>query len=126
MIIVMEPGAPEEQVQAVVEALVKRGLDIHRSTGSQQVVLGAVGDTTALDPREFELLPGVHEAIRVTEPYKLVGRIFRRENTVIDLGGGVQLGGQPTPLLAAGIAMNVEVAAVLEGDVVIVQADHPH
>lgn len=105
MIIVMEPTASEDQVKQVIDALVRRGLDVHRSTGSQRVVLGVVGDTLALDKREFELMSGVHEAIRVTEPFKLVGRVFHGENTVIDLGSGVTIGGRDVAVMAGPCAI---------------------
>ncbi len=105
MVIVMQPTAGEDQVKAVIDALVRRGLDVHRSTGAARVVLGAVGDTLRLDPREFELMPGVHEALRVTEPFKLVGRVFHVENTVIDLGDGVTVGGRDVAVMAGPCAV---------------------
>jgi 3-deoxy-7-phosphoheptulonate synthase len=105
MIIVMAPIATEEQVKHVIETLVRRGLDVHRSTGSQRVVLGVVGDTMQLDPREFELMDGVHEALRVTDPFKLVGRTFHNENTVVDLGDGVTIGGREVAVMAGPCAI---------------------
>ncbi|MFQ5498039.1 MAG: 3-deoxy-7-phosphoheptulonate synthase [Candidatus Zixiibacteriota bacterium] len=86
MIIVMDEQATENQVQAIIEHLVDRGFDIHRSSGRMQVVLGVVGDTHLIDPRDFEVHKGVHEVIRITEPYKLVGRTFRREDSKIKVG----------------------------------------
>ena len=47
MVIVMKPSATEEQVQKVIEVLVGVGYDVHRSTGVNHTVLGAVGS-----PRE--------------------------------------------------------------------------
>lgn len=105
MVIVMEPNANEQQVKSVIDALVRRGLDVHRSTGSSRIVLGVVGDTLQIDAREFELMPGVHEALRITEPFKLVGRVFHAENTVIDLGDGVTIGGREVALMAGPCAV---------------------
>ncbi len=88
MVIVMEHAASEEQVQRVIESLVEAGYDVHRSSGVDFTVLGAVGvPTKGIDPRMVEVLPGVREVVRVSEPYKLAGRTFKAEDTVVDIGG---------------------------------------
>ncbi len=100
MVIVMEQGATEEQVQRVIEALVEAGYDVHRSTGVSHTVLGAVGvPQQSLDPRALELLPGVREVVKITEPYKLVGRTFKPEDTIVDLAG-VKVGGAEVVIMA--------------------------
>jgi 3-deoxy-7-phosphoheptulonate synthase len=85
MVIVMEKLAVETQIEGVVAELSRRGFDVHRSTGSDQTVLGVVGKIESVDSREFELLEGVQEVVRVSEPYKLTSRTFRREKTVVQL-----------------------------------------
>ena len=93
MVIVMEHAASEEQVQKVIETLVEEEYDVHRSSGVDYTVLGAVGvPRKPLDPRLIEVLPGVREVIRISEPYKLAGRTFKSEDTVVDLAG-VPVGG---------------------------------
>ena len=93
MVIVMEEVASEEQVQKVIETLVGAGYDVHRSTGVSYTVLGAVGvPRVMVDPASLELLPGVREVVKVSAPYKLVGRTFKAEDTVVDLAG-VKVGG---------------------------------
>jgi 3-deoxy-7-phosphoheptulonate synthase len=93
MVIVMEEVATEEQVQKVIETLVVAGYDVHRSTGVNYTVLGAVGvPRVMVDPASLELLPGVREVVKITAPYKLVGRTFRAEDTVVDVAG-VKVGG---------------------------------
>jgi 3-deoxy-7-phosphoheptulonate synthase len=99
MIIVMEKLAPEEKIERVVAELSGRGFDVHRSTGSDQTVLGVVGDVATIDTREFELFDGVQEAVRVSEPYKLTSRTFRRENTVVT-ARGVKIGGEEVVIMA--------------------------
>src|SRR5262249_59502897 len=90
MVIVMEHTATEEQVQKVIEALVEVGYDVHRSTGVNFTVLGAVGvPRRPLDPRQLELLEGVREVVKISEPYKLVGRTFKAQDTVVDVAGGL-------------------------------------
>jgi 3-deoxy-7-phosphoheptulonate synthase len=101
MVIVMEQSATEEQVQKVIEALVEVGYDVHRSSGVSHTVLGAVGvPRQPVDPRAIELIPGVREVIKISEPYKLVGRTFKAEDTIVDLGG-VPVGG-PEVIVMAG------------------------
>jgi 3-deoxy-7-phosphoheptulonate synthase len=85
MVIVMEKLAEEAQIEGVMAELSRRGFDVHRSTGSDQTVLGVVGHIESVDPRELELLKGVQEVVRVSEPYKLTSRSFRREDTVVEL-----------------------------------------
>ena len=101
MVIVMEHAASEEQVQKVIESLVEVGYDVHRSSGVDFTVLGAVGvPRKPIDPRLIEVLPGVREVIRVSEPYKLAGRTFKAEDTVVDVSG-VPVGG-PEVIAMAG------------------------
>jgi 3-deoxy-7-phosphoheptulonate synthase len=99
MLIVMEKGAGDEAIEAVVAELTRRGFDVHRSTGTDQTVLGVVGRISDTDPREFELFEGVQEVVRVSEPYKLAGRSFKRERTVVR-AGGVEIGGPEVVVMA--------------------------
>ncbi len=99
MVIVMEKHTEESKIEAVVAELIKRGFDVHRSTGADQTVLGVVGDVASIDPREFEVMPGVQEAVRVSEPYKLSSRHFRREDTVVKVNG-CSIGGKDVVVMA--------------------------
>lgn len=99
MVIVMQKAAAEEKIEHVMAELVRRGFDVHRSTGSDQTVLGVVGDVAAIDPREFELFDGVQEVFRVSEPYKLSSRTFRPENTVVQVNG-CGIGGKEVVVMA--------------------------
>ncbi|HEX6467088.1 MAG TPA: 3-deoxy-7-phosphoheptulonate synthase [Terriglobales bacterium] len=89
----MQQDATEEQIQNVIGRLVNMGFEIHRSTGAVQTVLGAVGVHPEFDIREIEVLEGVKEAHRITSPYKLAGRSFRPEGTIIKFRNGVAIGG---------------------------------
>ncbi|MEX2663393.1 MAG: 3-deoxy-7-phosphoheptulonate synthase [Vicinamibacterales bacterium] len=94
----MQERATGEQVERVIAQLVEMGFDIHRSTGALRTVIGAVGGKTA-DPRLIELLDGVQEVLRITEPYKLASRSFKPENTVISVGD-VRIGGDEVIVMA--------------------------
>ncbi|HUP45539.1 MAG TPA: 3-deoxy-7-phosphoheptulonate synthase [Thermoanaerobaculia bacterium] len=99
MVIVMQKAAAEEKIEHVMAELTRRGFDVHRSTGADQTVLGVVGDVATVDPREFELLDGVQEVVRVSEPYKLSSRTFRPENTVVQVNG-CGIGGKEVVVMA--------------------------
>ena len=79
MVVVMQPGASEKQIQHVIDRLVEKGFDVHRSTGTTHTVLGAVAVRADVDPRDIELLEGVREVLRITQPYKLANRASRPE-----------------------------------------------
>jgi 3-deoxy-7-phosphoheptulonate synthase len=88
MVIVMGPSATEEQIQKVIEVLVGVGYDVHRSTGVTHTVLGAVGaPRSSVDPSALELLGGVVQVLKISEPYKLVGRTFKPADTVVEVRG---------------------------------------
>jgi len=101
MVVVMQPGSSDEQIQHVIDRLVASGFDVHRSTGETHTVLGAVGVHPDFDTRDIELLDGVREVVRITQPYKLASRAFRPEGTIVDVGKGVRIGGNEV-VVAAG------------------------
>jgi 3-deoxy-7-phosphoheptulonate synthase len=98
MVIVMQERATDEQVQNVIGQLVEMGFDVHRSTGALHTVIGAVGPGGG-DPRLIEMLDGVKEVLRITEPYKLASRSFRPENTVVTIGD-LRIGGDEVIVMA--------------------------
>ena len=99
MVVVMQERATEDQIEKVVAHLVELGMDVHRSTGVSRTVLGAVGDDRQIDPRLIEMLDGVTEVLRVTEPYKLASRAFKPEGTVVTIGD-VRVGGDEVIVMA--------------------------
>jgi 3-deoxy-7-phosphoheptulonate synthase len=101
MVIVMQEGATDEQIQRVIDRIVASGFDVHRSTGASHTVLGAVGVHRDFDHRDFELLEGVREVVRITQPFKLASRHFKPQGTIVDLGRGVVIGGNEL-VVAAG------------------------
>jgi 3-deoxy-7-phosphoheptulonate synthase len=100
MIVAMQEGADEAQIQQVIEHLVKMGFEVHRSTGARMTVLGAVGSGIDFDIRIVELMSGVQEAHRISSPYKLAGRSFRPEGTVVKLANGIGIGGNEVVVMA--------------------------
>src|ERR1700721_260169 len=100
MIVAMQEGADEQLIQQVIEHLVKIGFEVHRSTGARMTVLGAVGSGIDFDIRNVELLPGVQEVHRISSPYKLAGRSFRPEGTIVQLPNGIGVGGKDVGVMA--------------------------
>ena len=99
MLIVMKPHATTEEVEAVAERVRALGLTPHPIPGAQRVAIGVTGNKGGVDPDLFITLPGVAEAIRVSQPFKLVSREVKEEDTVIDVGG-VTLGGNTIAVMA--------------------------
>ena len=103
MVVVMQEGASEPQIQAVIDRLVGMGFDIHRSTGVRHTVLGAVGAKIDFDVRDIEVLKGVAEVLRISAPYKLASRAFRPQGTIVKVGPPgreVEIGGQEVIMMA--------------------------
>src|SRR5258708_33279365 len=99
MIVAMQEAASEEQIQRVIQRLMKLGLEFHRPTGVRHTVLGAVGQG-AFEVREIEAIPGVWEVHRISSPYKLVSRNFRPEGTIVKFANGVTIGGDEVAVMA--------------------------
>jgi 3-deoxy-7-phosphoheptulonate synthase len=98
MVVVMQERATEAQIQNVIEHLVGMGFDVHRSTGTSRTVIGAVGSGQG-DPQLLEVQDGVHEVLRISEPYKLASRTFKPENSVVTIGD-VRIGGEEVVVMA--------------------------
>jgi 3-deoxy-7-phosphoheptulonate synthase len=100
MIVAMQETATEEQIQQVIEHLVGMGFSVHRTTGVRQSILAAVGARIDFDTRNLEVLPGVQEVHRISAPYKLVGRTFRPEGTVVKFSNGLAIGNAEVVVMA--------------------------
>ena len=100
MIVAMQENATEEQIDAVISAMEEAGVDVHRTTGEFQTILAGVGPTAGLDLTKFEMLPGVLHVHRISAPYKLAGRAWRPEGTVVEFTNGATIGGQQVAIIA--------------------------
>jgi len=100
MIVAMQESATDEQIQQVVEHLVRMGFSVHRTTGERQTVLAAVGARVDFDTRSLGVLSGVEHVHRISAPYKLAGRSFRPQGTIVEFANGVQIGGEQVVVMA--------------------------
>ena len=105
MIVAMQEKATEEQIDAVIDQMVEAGVNVHRTTGASQTILAGVGPTAGVDLRKFELMTGVLYVHRITAPYKLAGRAFRPEGTVVEFPSGATIGGQQVAIIAGPCAI---------------------
>lgn len=107
MLVVMQEGAKEPHVQAVIDRMVSLGLTVHRSTGVRHTVLGGVGPVENIEPVDFEVMEGVKECFRIASPYKLASRGFRPGGTVVRIGD-VEIGGDQVVIMAGPCSVESE------------------
>lgn len=107
MVVVMEVGADESQIESIIATLNDHGFDVHRSSGSQRTVLGAVGVHPEFDPRHIQLLDGVDMVHRVSEPYKFASRSWKKEPTEAKVGN-VVIGGKELAVMAGPCSVESE------------------
>ena len=99
MIIVMKKSATKQDVKNVAEMVTEKGLRVSIVEGQDQSIIGVVGDTTVIDPRQIEVDITVEKVMKVSEPYKLANRAFHPEDSIIDVDG-VKVGGDHLALIA--------------------------
>ena len=99
MMIIMHPGATQEQIDHVIEHIEEQGLSPHPIYGVEQTIVGAVGESHTIPTSAFETLAGVMAVQRISQPYKLASRQFHPENSVFPLDG-FTIGGQEIPIIA--------------------------
>ena len=104
MLIVMKPEATDAQVESVLEIIRELGFRPHPMPGATRTAIGITGNQGAIDPAHFENLPGVADAIRVSKPYKLVGRDLKRDDTIVRVGE-VDIGGAQPAIIAGPCAV---------------------
>jgi 3-deoxy-7-phosphoheptulonate synthase len=104
MLIVMKPGATKQQVDEVLEVIRQLGFKPHAMPGATRTAIGITGNPGAIDPAHFEILAGVGEAIKVSKPYKLVGRDLKPEDTIVRVGD-VEIGGAEPAIIAGPCAV---------------------
>ncbi len=104
MLIVMKPGAPAQEIDAVVNVIQEVGLRPHPMPGATRTAIGITGNQGPVDGRRFENLPGVAEVIRVTKPYKLITLDLRPEKTMVRVGDAT-IGGSELAIIAGPCAI---------------------
>jgi 3-deoxy-7-phosphoheptulonate synthase len=99
MLIIMQPGATQEEVETVLHAVENHNLSPHIIQGKEQTVIGAVGDSHSVGKDIFEILPGVASVTRISQPYKLASRQFHPSDSIFPLDG-FSIGGKDVAIIA--------------------------
>ena len=104
MLIVMKSDAKSEDIERVMHVIESLGFRGHALPGENRTAIGVTGNPGAIDPTHFENLPGVADAIRVTQPYKLISKDLRPEKSVIKVGNST-IGGNELAIIAGPCAL---------------------
>ncbi|MCD8331683.1 MAG: 3-deoxy-7-phosphoheptulonate synthase, partial [Oscillospiraceae bacterium] len=100
MVIVLKRDCTTEQLQQVKQAMERGGVKVMVSQGAEVTILGAEGNASGLNQEALAQLPGVERVVPVTEPYKKANRKYHPEDTVVDIGRGVKIGGRKLAVIA--------------------------
>ncbi len=96
----MRHGATRDEVDKVISVIEEMGYQAQPMPGVQRTAVGLVGNDGRVDASRLEGLPGVHEVIHVSQPYKQVSREWKADPTVVRLAGGVAFGGTEVVAIA--------------------------
>ena len=107
MVVVLEKNISDKQIEDVIKHLEDFGFDVHKSTGVEQIVLGAIGVKPDFDTRKVKILDGVAEVYRITDPFKLASRTFQNYDTTITIKD-VTIGGDQVVVMAGPCSVESE------------------
>ncbi len=108
MILVLRKNITEKEFDAIIRRIEELKLKPHISRGEERTIVGIVGDSRTKELERWEELPGVEEVIRILKPFKLASREFKKENSVIEIGNGVRIGGNEVVVIAGPCSVESE------------------
>ena len=108
MIIVMKPEATPQDLERISDAIKAKGLGVNVSRGKERTVVGAIGDERVLAEVPLGAFPGVESVHKILQPFKLVSREFRKQDTLITFPNGVTIGGSEIQVMAGPCAVESE------------------
>jgi len=100
MIIVLKPTATKEQIRHILDRVKKLGLKPMISKGKETTIIGLIGDEDIIRVQPLEVFPGVEKVMPILKPYKLVSRDFKKSDTIVKVGKGVEVGGKKIVIMA--------------------------
>jgi len=107
VIVVLEKTVNDKQLENIIKHLEDFGFAIHKSTGEERMILGAIGVQPNFDTRKIKILDGVEEVYRITEPFKLASRSFIKDDTIIKIKN-VVIGGNEVSVIAGPCSVESE------------------
>ncbi len=116
MIIVMKPGAPQNETEKVKNKINELGCEIHESKGVNYTILGVIGNTSLIDPGRFLSIESVDKVIHVQEPYMKANRLFHPEDSIIQVGEQ-KIGGDHFAVIAGpcSVESEMQIISIAEG-----------
>ena len=112
MIIVLRPNATQKEIDHIIERVKKLGLKPMVSKGIERTIIGVIGEEDIIRIQPLEVYPGVEKVMPILKPYKLVSRDFKPEDTIVDVGGGVKIGGKKIVVMAGPCSVENETLLV--------------
>lgn len=100
MIVQMKPHATKQQYERITSFLVRKGLDVKDVSSANIMVFGIIGDTKSLNATDLEAFEGVNQVTRVSTPYKLASRSFKKEDSIIKIKDNLYIGGNQFVVMA--------------------------
>ncbi|HPM42472.1 MAG TPA: 3-deoxy-7-phosphoheptulonate synthase [Candidatus Omnitrophota bacterium] len=100
MIIVLRPDATPKELSHLISKVKKLGLKPWISKGVERTIVGVIGEEDVIRSQPLEAFPGVEKVLSILKPFKLASRDFRKEDSVVDLGGGIKVGGRNIVVMA--------------------------
>ncbi len=100
MILTLKPDASKSQIEAITKKIKELGFTPHTTHGKEVTIIGVIGENAILTRDSFEAMEGIESITPISKPYKLVSREFKKENSIIDIGGGVTIGGEHVVIMA--------------------------
>lgn len=107
MIIVLRPDASKKQLDHLVKKIEALGLKPWISKGVERTIIGVIGEEDVLRIQPLEVFPGVEKVLPILKPYKLASRDFKKEDSVIDVGG-LKVGGKRIVVMAGPCSVESE------------------
>ena len=108
MVVIMKREFTPQQLETAIHAMEAGGVRVMVSQGTETTILGAEGDAGALNQEQLAQLDGVERVMRVSEPYKKSNRKYHPDDSVIDIGGGVTIGGNKIAVIAGPCSVESE------------------
>jgi 3-deoxy-7-phosphoheptulonate synthase len=105
MIIVVKRNSTQEQIDHIVDRIHEMGLRTDVSRGIKRTIIGVIGEEDAVRNAPLAAIPGVEEVVPILKPFKLASREYQPEDSVIDVGHGVRVGGGSLAMIAGPCAI---------------------